>query len=189
MRPIRSSSSDGTSSRAERHGRLGGVDHHRPLDVVGIGIEAGLEQVDDQAGQLRQPRQRFLDVSLAEGESGLVGVLRVTAQHVHLRCRQSGQQDQPVEPVGLDRARQETFECTAHFGVAQVADLHAFGHPNADVVQEALGTVEHESIRMLIERSQTEVAEQWQEVGEGNRVALAIHAHPPHTVGGRRSSG
>ena len=126
----------------------------------------------------------LLDVPLTERETGLVGVLGEAAQDIDLGGGQPGQQDQTVETVGFDRAGQQTLDRAAHLGVAQITDLDAIGDSHPDVVHEALGAVDHESVRMLVERPQSEVSEQRQEIRQGDRNAPVVHAHPPHTLGG-----
>ena len=56
------------------------------------------------------PRQRVLDVGLAEREADLTEVLAVAAQHGDLTTAETGQQHEAVEAVALDAAVDELGE-------------------------------------------------------------------------------
>jgi hypothetical protein len=179
MRPMRSSSSDGTASSAASTSRVGHRHPGDPVTVTEVGVEPCFEQLDHETCQEREAGERVLDVTLAEGEPDLVGVLGVAPQHVRLRSGQPGVQHELVEAVGLDRAGEQPFEGRPQLTVAVLVDLDAGGHAHPDVVDEALLPLDHEPVRVLVDRVEPEVPEHRQQVGERDLVAASIHAEPP----------
>ena len=156
--------------------------------VVETRIEPGLEQFDEHRREVWQPGQRVLDVRLAERESGLVCELRVAAQHVHLPGGESGEQYQPVEPVGFDLAEEQPFERSSDLTVAVLVDHDAGRDAQPDVVHVAVLVTDGEVVRVLVERLDAEVAEQGQQIAQRHLVATAVHPHPPHARPPRRRS-
>ena len=152
MRPIRSSSSDGTSSSADSTSDVGDGQRGDAVGIVEVGVEPGFEQIDEHRGQLRKASERVLDVALAEREPDLIRVLGVAAQDVGLDRGESGEQDEAVEAVGLDVARQQALERGSHVGVAVIVDHDARRHAHPDVVDVALVTLDLEVVRTFLER-------------------------------------
>ena len=92
--------------------------------VAGVGrIEAGAEEVDQGAGELRIARQRLLHVRLAERGLGLPQVLAVGAQDAHLAGDQAGAQHELVEGVVLQLAAPDLLEGLVE-GLAHGRDVH-----------------------------------------------------------------
>ena len=140
-------------NRIERgeHLRVGDGECGDPVAAVEIGIEARLEQLDQQRCQLGQPGHRVLDVALAEREPDLVGVLGVAAQEVGLGGGETGEQHQPVEAVRFDVTREQALERGTHVGVPSIVDHDPRRNPNPDVVHEALVSLDHELVRTFLE--------------------------------------
>ena len=69
--------------------------------VAAAGVEARLEELDQQPGDVDVAAQRLLDVVEGEGRVALLEVLRVGAQHGGLPPGQPGGEDQLVEAVDL----------------------------------------------------------------------------------------
>ena len=80
------------------HPRLGVVLQRA---VVATGVEARLEELDQQPGDVDVAAQRLLDVVEREGRVALLEVLGVRAQHGGLAPGQPGGEDQLVEAVDL----------------------------------------------------------------------------------------
>ena len=110
-------------------------------------------------------------------------VLRVAAQDVRLRTGQPGAQHQTIEAVGLDRTGQQPLERGAHLPVAVLVDLDAGGHAHADVVDEAFVALDHEPVRVLVGGLQPDMAEHRQQVRQRDRLADPVHAHAPEILG------
>ena len=93
--------------------------------VVGVGlagrVEAGVEQLHQQAGDVGVGGQRPLHVGLREGRADLAEVLAVGPEDRHLPAGEAGAEHQPVEPVVLRLAPPGGGE-----GVGEDA-LHALG--------------------------------------------------------------
>ena len=68
------------------------------------GVEARLEELDEQAGDVDVAAQRLLDVVEGEGRVALLEVLRVGPQHRGLAPGQAGGEDELVEAVDLVEA-------------------------------------------------------------------------------------
>ena len=87
---------------------------HRP---DGDGVEAGVEQLDEQ--RARAPACLASVASMygwLNGEADLAQVLGVGAQHRHLAGVEAGEQHEAVEAVALDHALDETGERVADVG-------------------------------------------------------------------------
>ena len=69
--------------------------------AVAAGVEAGLEQLDEEPGDVGVPAQRLLDVVDRERAVALLHVLGVGAEHGGLPPGQAGAEHQRVEPVDL----------------------------------------------------------------------------------------
>ncbi len=100
--------------------------------AVATGIEARLEEADQQAGDGHVAQQRVLDRVLREGGAALAHVLRVRAQHHDLAPGQAGGQHQGVEPVALVAA----LPHRVHGVLEQLARTagQGLGVPHAEVV-------------------------------------------------------
>src|SRR5947209_14839053 len=83
-------------------------------------MKALLEQLHEPARDRRVPRQRLLDVALAEIDAGLAQHLAVKPQYRGLARREPGCQNEPVETIVLDRATpgrdQRLLEAAAQLG-------------------------------------------------------------------------
>ena len=69
------------------------------------GVEALVEQRDDQAHRLRVRRERVGEVRIGEAHAGLAEVLAERAHDHDVARGEAGAQHQPVQLVVLDRAR------------------------------------------------------------------------------------
>ncbi len=84
---------------------------HRRVPAGPIGrIELRLEQADQQPRHLRIGRGGILHIGLAEARPGLAQDLAIGAQDHDLPGGEAGAQDQPVEPVILQRLRPDQRE-------------------------------------------------------------------------------
>ena len=105
--------------------------------VPRVGIEAGGEELGEQAGDLRVRAQRLLDVVLAERRARLT---QVPAQRPDDRdlASQAREQHEPVEPVGLGVAAPDARERLLEPFVVALGRKDAFGRVlEAEVVDPA----------------------------------------------------
>ena len=120
-----------------------------------------------------------LDVLLTEGEADLTQVSRIAAHHLHLSGVQTGGEHETVEPVVLHLAEERCLERLTQPRNGGLVEHDARWQAHTDVVQVHRGLVEGERERALVERPQTEVVEQRQQVGERDRTPASVHAEPP----------
>ena len=88
-----------------------------------------------------------------------------------------------VEPVGLDLTGEQGLERRPHLVMAVVVDLDPAGYADSDVVDEALGALDHEAVRVLVDRAEPDMAEHRQQIGERDRLATPVDPHPPFVLG------
>ena len=103
------------------HARLGVGGEH---PVAPTRVEARLEELDEQPGDVDVAAQRLLDVVEGEGRVALLEVLRVGPQHRGLAPGQPGREDELVEPVDLVVAVPHRAQCLGEQG-ALVGRQHA----------------------------------------------------------------
>ena len=136
-------------------------------------VEAGLEEVDEQPGDVDVAAERALDVVEREGRVALLHVLRVGAQHGRLAPRQPGAEHQRVEAVGLvvavpDRAQRVGEELAG--GVGQLAAV-----AQAELVDVGLAAEAGELVGPLVDDLDAHRGEHRQHLAERQRCADAEH--------------
>ena len=92
---------------------------------------------------------------------------------------QAGEQHEAVEAVALDPTVDELDERVLQRGAPRLVEIGARRDADADVVDvHALGR-QPERVRPFVERLQTEVVEQRQQLGQCGRRATPVHAEAP----------
>ncbi len=160
----------------------GGVEHQRR-------IETGVEQLDEQAGDGRLPDEGLLDVLPAEPEADLAEITAIETQHGDLTRVEPALEDEPVEPVGLDRACDQTDERPLHLGLPRLVDV-VLVDPHTDLVDRhggarlvgpavTVGVTDGEDGRVFLHRLQTQLAEDRHERSERRSRTAEVDAEPP----------
>ena len=154
------------------------LDEPTDLDVRAFAprrFEAEVEQLYEQAGDIRVPRERLLHVGLAERAAALAQVLRDRTQDRYLSPRQLGAQDESVESVVLEglppRSRKGVLEAPAHsIGL----ELHTVGVVEAEVVNPNGRCTDRLHLeRPFVGDSRAHVFQYWQHVRKVDRLSRA----------------
>ena len=154
---------------------LGGV------AVVAVGVQAGLEKLDQEPRDVGVCDHRALDVGVREAEPALAQVLGHRANDRDLPAGQGGGQDQAVEPVILELASPHADERV----VQQVADALGVGGIGlqAEVVDpRGLAIGRRDLVGALVGHLGPEVLEGRQHIGQQHVIrAEQLEAH--HSLG------
>ncbi len=142
-----------------------------------LGVEAALEELDQAAGDGCVAHQGLLHIALAKGGAGLAQHLAVKPQHDNLPRRQAGSENEPVEPVILDRpvpyGEQRFLEagarCRGERGGYRAGRDREFMHPD----RLALDTIDAE--RLLGDDAQAEIFQDRQDVGQHHRLVRPVY--------------
>lgn len=136
------------------------------------GAQAGLEEVDQQAGGVGVVAERVLHVVLGERAARLAQVLGVGAQHHRLAPGQPGGQDQAVEAVVLGLAGPGGREGLLDALAGLVGQLGALAQPQAEVVDPGGAVVRAgQRVRVLVEHLDAEPLQDGQDLGQRDRAA------------------
>ncbi len=142
--------------------------------MAGSRIEAGFEQLDQQAGQQRVAREGAFHVGLRERHAGLQQVLAVATQHGDLAPMQAGSQHQAVEAVVLGIAVPDAGEGLAEGFIDAGGIDRAGGRLDLEVLHVHRRVVDRQAVRTLGDHAQAHVFHHRQRVRQRNVVQLAI---------------
>jgi hypothetical protein len=173
-----------TRDRIQRRRQLFAQLVARLLTIGRGGIEPGVEQRDQVGHQLRVGVEGVLDVLLAEPEADLAEILGVRADDRHVAGGEAGAEDETVEVVALHVAGFEGAERRLQLGAAVLVEVDARWHPHPDVVEEHPLRAGPERVRLLVERLETEVVEEREQLRERRRRPFAVDPESP--LAGRR---
>ena len=147
----------------------GGVERH-----FAARLEAGGEQLEQQARNHRVALQRLFHVRLGERHAGLQRVLGVAAQHGDVAPFQAGAGQQLVEAVVLGVAVPDGDEGLLERQAGRVHVDRAAARLHLEVLDRDLLALDLELIRMLGEHAQAQVLHHRQHVRQ-RHVAAAAH--------------
>ena len=153
-------------------GRLHAHAHQRrrQVGVAGrqVGVEAGVEQADQDAGQRGIALQRFFHVALRERHAELQQVFGIGAQHRDPAPAQTGQADQFVEAVVFRLAAPDRAEGLLEVGLDMLGAQARHGRFQREVLDDHAAAVDVQGVGVFGQHLHAEVFQHRQRVRQGD---------------------
>ncbi len=154
-------------------------------------VEAGLEQLDQQAGNRRIAVERFLHVALRERHARLQQIFAIAAQHGDLPPRQARTEHELVERIVLGVAAPDLLEGRLE-GRRDLCDVERTAglRLHDDVLDAQLRITDIKLVELLGEHGEIHVLQQRNHLGQGDVGAVAenLEMQRVRIAGGRRQA-